>query len=247
LRGRSFVAAAAAVGLVVAATAHALVPPSPKVAKAVAEANRAARRSKPLLLQVTLTVGEGQPVAATGTLASHPTGLARLELKSNRGFVERHLLQGTARTASRDGQMIDDPRQFLPPFFLLQSRSSASLIAAMESFGIASVDGVLGRVGDYDCFVFGGRLPQADEVAGRRLPSVWVDLESYDVVQIDGADGVRFRFGPAQDFSGIRVPRWIEIESPGRETARLEILEASVANAPAAAFSREWLTAAGAR
>jgi len=43
------------------------------------------------------------------------------------------------------------------------------------------------------------------------------------------------------------VPRWIEIEMRGRETARLEILEASVANAPAAAFNQDWLTAAGAR
>jgi hypothetical protein len=76
---------------------------------------------------------------------------------------------------------------------------------------------------------------------------MWVDLDSFDVVRIDAAAGVRFRFGPAQDFSGIRVPRWIEIETRGREKARLEILEASVANAPAAAFNRDWLTAAGAR
>ena len=86
-----------------------MVPPPPKVAKAVAEANRAARRGKPLLLEVTLTIGEGQPTAATGTLVSHPTGLARLELKSHRGFVERHLLQGTAYTASRDGKLIASP------------------------------------------------------------------------------------------------------------------------------------------
>ena len=245
MNARPLIAAAAA--LVLAASASALVPPPPKVAKAVADANRTARRTKPLLLKVTLTIGEGQPTAATGTLVSHPTGLARLELKSHRGFVERHLLQGTAYTASRNQELIDNPRRFLPPVFLLQGRSGEALIAAMESFGIASDDGVLGRVGDYDCFVFGGRLPRRSEAAGRQLPSMWVDLDSFDVVRVDAADGVRFRFGPSQDFSGIRVPRWIEIETRGRETARLEILEASVANAPAAAFSQGWLTDAGAR
>lgn len=244
---RSSIAAAVAAALMLAVSASALVPPPPKVAKAVAEANRAARRGQPLLLEISLTIGEGQPAAATGTLVSHPTGLARLELKSKRGFVERHLLQGTAYTASRDGQPIDDPRRFLPPLFLLQGLSGEALIAAMESFGIATDDGVLGRLGDYDCFVFGGRLPQKSVDAGRRLPSMWIDLDSFDVVQVDVADGVRFRFGPVQDFSGIRAPRWIEIETPGRETARLDILEVSVANAPAAAFNRDWLTAAGAR
>ena len=247
MNSRPVIAAVAVAALVLAASASAVVPPPPKVAKAVAEANRAARRGKPLLLEVTLTIGEGQPTAATGTLVSHPTGLARLELKSHRGFVERHLLQGTAYTASRNGKLIGSPRRFLPPIFLLQGRSGEALIAAMESFGIASDDGVLGRVGDYDCFVFGGRLPLKSVEAGRQLPSMWVDLDSFDVVRIDAADGVRFRFGPAQDFSGIRVPRWIEIEMRGRETARLEILEASVANAPAAAFNQDWLTAAGAR
>ena len=240
---RPLIAAAVVALLLAAAAAHAVIPPTPKVAKAVAEANRTARRGKPLLLKVTLTIGAGQPTAATGTLASHPTGLARLELKSHRGFVERHLLQGTAHIASRNGEPIDNPRHFLPPVFLLQSRSGEALIAALESFGIATDDGALGRVGDYDCFVFGGRLPRSGEAAGQQLPSMWVDLESFDVVRIDGADGVRYRFGPVQDFSGIRVPRWIEIEAQGRETARLEILEAAVANAPAAAFSRDWLTA----
>jgi hypothetical protein len=243
LTSRARIGAVAAAVVMLAATAQAVVPPTPKVAHAVAAANRNAHRTKPLLLKVSLTIGEGQPTAATGTLASHPTGLARLELKSNRGFVERHLLQGTAHSASRDGELIDDPRQFLPPVFFLQAGSGEALIAALESFGIASDDGVLGRVGDYDCFVFGGRLPRAEEERGRRLPSLWVDLESYDVVRIDGPDGARFHFGPVQEFSGIRVPRWIEIRAPGREVARLDILEASVANAPAAAFSRDWLTA----
>lgn len=240
--------AATALMLVVAfaTTAQAVIPPSWKVAQAVARANRNAGRTNPILLEVTLTIGEGQPVAAKGTLATHPTGLARLELASDRGFVERHLLQGTSYTASRNGAMIAAPRRFLPPVFLLQARSGEALTAAMESFAIATTESALGRVEDFDCFVFGGRLPRTAEIAGRRLSSMWVDLDSFDVVRVDGSDGVSYRFGPSQAFGKIRVPRWIAIEAPGQKPARLDILAATKANAPAAAFGSEWLLAPGA-
>ncbi len=101
---------------------------------------------------------------------------------------------------------------------------------------------VLGRVGEFDCYVFGGRRPRSRESEERRLPSMWVDLESYEVVRIDGSDGVRYRFGPSRDFDGIRVPRWIDIDAPGERPARLDIIRAAPANAPAAAFSTDWLS-----
>jgi hypothetical protein len=241
---RSLVASALAWSLAVgtwSAPARAVIPTAAKIAAAVAEANRSAGRSEPVLLDVTLTIGDGPP-RATGVLATHPTGLARLELHSHLGFVERHLLQGNARSASRDGVMLEDPHHFLPPVFLLQARSGAALSAALSSFGIAADETVLGRVGDFDCYVFGGRLPRSLERQERRLPSMWVDLESYEVVRIDGPDGVRYRFGPSQDFEGIRVPRWIAIDAPGEPSARLDIVRAAPANAPAAAFGLDWLT-----
>jgi hypothetical protein len=219
-----------------------VIPTAAKIAEAVAKANRSAGRSEPVLLDVTLTIGEGPP-AATGVLATHPTGLARLELRSHLGFVERHLLQGNAHSASRDGVMLDDPRHFLPPVFLLQATSGAALRAALASFGIAAEEAVLGRVEEFDCYVFGGRLPRSHEGQERRLPSMWVDLESYEVVRIDGSDGVRYRFGPSQDFDGIHVPRWVVIEAPGEPPARLDIVRAAPANAPAAAFGMDWLSA----
>jgi hypothetical protein len=241
------VAVAMMMAVVFATSAQAVIPAVWKVAQAVAEANRKSGRTKPILLEVTLTIGEGQQVAARGTIATHPTGLARLELKSDRGFVERHLLQGTSYTASRNGAMIPTPRHFLPPVFLLQARSGEALTAAMASFGIATLESALGRVEDFDCFVFGGRLPRASELAGQRLPSMWVDLDSFDVVRVDGRDGVSYRFGPAQAFGKIRVPRWIAIEAPGEEPVRLDIVSATNANAPAAAFGQDWLLAPAAR
>jgi hypothetical protein len=95
-----------------------------------------------------MEVGEGE-------LVSHPTGLARLELRGSGGLVERHLLRGTERLASRNGERLDDPRFFLPPVFLLQAESGTTLRAALESFGIA-VDLVgLAPCGDLDCYVIG--------------------------------------------------------------------------------------------
>ena len=74
-------------------------------------------------------------------------------------------------------------------------------------------------------------------------PSLWVDIESFEVVRIDRGDGVRFRFGPSENFDGVRLPRWISIEAPGQPPARLEILKVTPANAPAASFTTEWLLA----
>ena len=96
---------------------------------------------------------------ARGQLATHPTGLARLELRSDANFVERHLLQGDEYRASRDGQLLEKFHPFLPPVFLLQATSGAALAAALESFGVSEQEVVLGRMGDPDCYVFGGRLP----------------------------------------------------------------------------------------
>ena len=228
--------------LLCAWAAAASVPGAQKIADALAEANQAARRAKPLLIDVRLRMGAGEPVAE-GVLATHPTGLARLELRSQSGFVERHLLQGNQHLASRDGEMLDSFRPFLPPLFLLQADSGAALRAALASFGVASGEAVLGMSGDRDCYVFGGRLPDTPEGQEQRVPSLWVDMDSFEIVQIDRHDGVRFRLGPEAVFDGIRLPRWIDIDAPGQSPARLEIVRAARADAPAAAFGADWLTA----
>ncbi len=225
-----------------AAVAVAAIPSAEKIADAVAETNRLSGRSIPLLLELKLSI-DGRERAATGVLASHPTGLARLELSSYQGFVERHLLQGNAYTASRDGQLLDRPYPFLAPLFFLQASSGAALRAALASYGIASGQAVLGRLGNRDCYVFGGRMPRGVDGEERMLPSLWVDMETYEVVQIDRPDGVRFRFGPAARFESIQAPRWIAVEAPGRPAVRMEVIRVAPANAPAAAFGIEWLSA----
>jgi hypothetical protein len=233
-------AVAALVCALLAAPAGAVIPSAERIADAVAVANRAAGRSGPLWIDVTLRIGDGEPLAQ-GVLTTHPTGLARLELRSTRGFVERHLVQGSDYDASRDGRPLDQPRPFLPPVFVLQAVSGAALQAALASFGVASQQAELGLGDDHDCYVLGGRAARGADGAERAQPSLWVDMESFEVVRIDRGDGVRFRFGPSSDFGALRLPSWISIEAPGQPPARLEILKGVPANAPAASFTTEWL------
>lgn len=233
---------AALLGLLMAAPVVAAIPGAQKIADTTARTNRASGRAAPLLLDVTLKIGDSPPLAS-GVLATHPTGLARLELRSNQGFVERHLLQGSEYNASRDGEILRSPRPFLPPLFLLQSSSGAALQAALSSFGVSGVEVALGLADDHDCYVLGGRLPRSPEGEERRLPSVWVDSDSFEVVRIDRHDGVRYGFGPLATFDKIQVPSWISIEVPGQAPARLDVVRAAKADAPAAAFGIDWLMA----
>jgi hypothetical protein len=230
----------AAAWLVSLGPAAAGTPSSDKLAGAVAEANRKAGRAKPLLLEVSLRVGDAPP-SATGTLATHPTGLARLELRGSEG-LERHLLQGNRYAASRDGEILTAPRPLLPPLFLLQEDTGSALRAALASFGVAASEIGLGLADGRDCYVFGGRKPQIPGQFAPYLPLLWVELGSFEIVAVDRADGARYRFGPSGKFDGVSMPRWIEILTPGELPARLEIQRVAKANAPAAAFGQDWLS-----
>jgi hypothetical protein len=229
-------------GLLLAIGARAAIPSAEKIAGAVAGSNEEAGRAGPLLLGVVLRVSGGG-ASAEGELATHPTGLARLELRSPQGFVERHLLVGDEYSASRDGQRLVSPHPFLPPIFLLQATSGAALEAALASFGVARGEVVLGQLGDHDCYVFGGRRPARPPGAETLLPSLWIDMVSYDPVRIVRADGTEYRLGPIEKIDGIRLPAWIEIDAAGLR-ARLEIQSAARAAAPAAAFGGDWLSLA---
>jgi hypothetical protein len=229
-------------GGLLALAAQAAIPSAEKIAGAVAGTNDDAGRSGPLLLGVVLRISGGG-ASAEGELATHPTGLARLELRSPQGFVERHLLVGDEYGASRDGERLASPHPFLPPIFLLQATSGAALEAALASFGVARGQVVLGPLGDHDCYVFGGRWPAEAPGAETLLPSLWVDVVSYEPLRIVRSDGTEYRLGPTEVIDGIRLPAWIDIDS-GSLRARLEIESAARAAAPAAAFAPDWLSRA---
>jgi hypothetical protein len=122
--------------------------------KAIASVNRASGRTKAIQLDLTMRVGDRDPIAV-GELISHPTGLARLELRGYGGRVDRYLLSGSELLAAKDGQRLDRPQPMLQPFFLLQPATETTLRAALETFGVQSKWIGLAPCGEQDCFVIG--------------------------------------------------------------------------------------------
>lgn len=175
MTGPSRVAAAVAlaVGLATGATAYVSAPE--RIHDAIAETNKADGREQAVRLELTMQIGE-RPSVATGELISHPTGLARLELRGAGGLLERHLLQGNEHTVTRNGEPLDDPRAFLPPFFILQADSGMMLRAALTSFAVEGDAIGLAECGDTDCLVIGDlarAIPRPDPPPVRGLDA-WV-------------------------------------------------------------------------
>lgn len=135
-------------------TSQAFIPQADRTLAAIAAVNRAAGRTQALQLDLRMRIGHREPVAE-GELVTHPTGLARLELRGYGGRIERYLLSGRELMATRNGEWIEQPRPLLQPLFLLQPSSETTLRAALETFGVISDAIGLAPCGDDDCFVIG--------------------------------------------------------------------------------------------
>lgn len=139
-----------------AATATAFVPPAPKVADAVAEANERGGRTRPLRLAVTLHDALGEE-KARGEALLDPRGEATLELRTPDGSVERHRLVGGREWADQDGGPRVPERPLLAPLALLQVGRGEDLLALLGFLGGAPGEIDLGLEGPHDCYVLGGR------------------------------------------------------------------------------------------
>jgi hypothetical protein len=172
LRSVSRVAALALVGLVLGLSAQAFIPKVERVVRAVAKRNDDAGRGQPLRLDLVLRI-EGSDPIGSGTLVTHPTGLARLELRGAGGsageVVERHVLQGGEHLAMRNGERVSEPRAFLPPLFLLQAERELDLRSGLEQIGADLAAIGLAPCGESDCYVIGdpGRVPPPFERPGK--------------------------------------------------------------------------------
>ncbi len=192
-------AAATAIAVLGAVAAGAYVSVPERIHEAIAETNKADGRSEAIRLLLTMQVGE-RPAVATGELISHPTGLARLELRGAGGLLERHLLQGNELSAARNGLPLDDPRAFLPPFFILQADSGMLLRAALTSFAVQGDAIGLATCGDVDCLLIGDPRraiprPEPPPVRGvEEWEALRGDAESIDGER-EGADGQPLRGG----------------------------------------------------
>ncbi|MEN8161808.1 MAG: hypothetical protein ABFS41_17190 [Myxococcota bacterium] len=230
-RAAAWVALAGALCLL-AWAALAYVPPAERIARAVAETNRALGRARTLELRVSLEREDGEELAF-GSLLTDPNGGARLEVKHASGFVERQLRRGKALEASRDGSRIESPHPLLAPLSVLQAEHGAVLQSRIAELGGRPDAVALGHEGDHDCFVLGGKDAPA---------SYWVDQESLEPVRIDLPGGVRYRLGAPRMHDGIQLPSTITIEAPGRSALRMSVSEARPSTAPPDAFDAAWLT-----
>jgi hypothetical protein len=219
-----------ALALLLAGRAVAYVPPAGRIATAVVDQNREDDRATALRLQV--VVLSGGVAVGQGELLSDPHGFARVELHHESGFVERHLLLGAQRLASRDGQPLADARPLLPPFPLLQASSAGQLLAGLTALGVQTQTVELGYEGDHDCYVIGGRSGG---------PALWVDEDSLEPVRMDLAGGVHYFFGPNRQDGGVRVPAWVQIEQEGAGPLRLEVRSVQATSISTDAFDESWL------
>ncbi|MCP4904081.1 MAG: hypothetical protein GY910_03790 [bacterium] len=141
-------------GVVLGPEAQAFIPQADRTMKAIARVNRSSGRTQALQLELTMRVGE-RPAIARGQLITHPSGLARLELRGYGGRVDRYLLSGRELLGAKDGLRLDRPQPLLQPLFFLQPSSEVTLRAALESFEVLSDSIGLATCGEQDCFVIG--------------------------------------------------------------------------------------------
>ena len=143
--------------------AWASVPKPERALAAVAQANLSSGRTQAIQLELVMRIGDREAIA-TGQLVSHPSGLARLELRGSGGRVDRYLLSGPELLAAKGGEPIDDPQPMLQPVFLLQPSSQETLRVALESFGVDIRWIGIAPCGELDCYVFGDPELAAPEV-----------------------------------------------------------------------------------
>ena len=226
--------------LLAAMPAAAFVPDADRVEAAVAEARAAAGRAAARGLEVELQTAEGKG-RMRDELLSHPTGLARRELRRANGSIVRQLLQGSALATSRDAQPVANPRVLLPPLFVLQAESAATLRAGLESFGVL-VDVVgLADCGESDCLVLGDPArevprPELPELAGLEtaMPEQLGD-RSLNAGEAPASDEVEQAVAP-DETEQVAAP-----EAPAGEPDAVGEASAEAAEATPAADTRLWV------
>lgn len=183
-RWTRFALAGLVVVISLAPAAIAFIPQVERTMEEIAKVNRTSGRAQAISLELTMSVGEGGPIASA-ELISHPSGLARLEIRGYRGRVDRYLLSGAELIAAKDGRRLDHPQPMLQPFFLLQPSTETTLRAALETFGVQSEWIGLAPCGEQDCFVIG------DPRLAAPLPTLAVELTDDDLGVLDDPLGNR--------------------------------------------------------
>jgi hypothetical protein len=207
-----------AVALLWHSSVSAFVPMPNRTLKAIAKVNRASGRTMAIQLDLTMRVGDRDAIAS-GELISHPSGLARLELRGYGGRVDRYLLSGNELRATKSGQLLEQPQPMLQPFFLLQPATEETLRAALETFGVQTEWIGLATCGDQDCFVIGdprlaAPLPTDFDPAGSENGVLADPLDSVGLESDSVSSGSDRLSGPALTLPEEgRIPRiWVDTQ-----------------------------------
>lgn len=189
----------------------------------------AARRASiaPVRVEARLDgIGENWPERVV--LELHPRLGARVS--DERG--ERWLL--------REGRLTAGTRSPAPPWLPeLDVLFAPDLVALGKLFAELGIDpsvNELGRCGERDCFVLGGRKADAQ---------LWLDKETFDVVELRLASRRRIEFAPPQAWSGTRFPAEIRVNDEWGRIATLRVeTAAKAADLRADDFSSRWVDSA---
>ena len=192
----------------------------------------ASRRASAAALRVEARLdGIGESWPERVVLELHP----RLGTRVSDERGERWLL--------RDGRLQAGTRQPAPPWLpeldVLFAPDLVALGRLFADLGIDTSRNELGRCGERDCFVLGGRDAPAQ---------LWLDKDTLDVVELRLASGRRIEFAAPQAWQGARFPAEIRVHDEWGKIATLRVEGA--AKAPelrADDFSARWVeTAPGA-
>jgi len=188
----------------------------------------AARRASAVPLHVEARLeGIGESWPARVVIELHPRLGARIS--DQRG----------GRWLLRDGRL-QAGTQPLPPWVpeldVLLAPDVAALGALFAALGIDASVNELGRCGERDCFVLGGRSGGAQ---------LWLDKDSFEVVELRLAGQRRIEYAAPKAWSGTRFPAEIRIHDEWGKIATLSVEAAGPAQVLRAEdFSARWVDSA---
>ena len=122
---------------------------------------------------------------------------------------------------------------WVPQLEVLLFSSIETLTRQLNAAGVDTQRAELGRCGDADCLVIGGR---------QRRPQLWVDKDSFELRRWVPPLGRSFELAPYKAFDKIKFPARIEVLDEGTRLAILQVRSLTpAAKLGPADFSARWV------
>ncbi|MFQ5697545.1 MAG: hypothetical protein ACE5IL_04585 [Myxococcota bacterium] len=177
-------------------------------AKVIPELARLRAKAPPLRLRLELFI-EDEATAREIRAEVHPDlGVRLWDGSGGRWWVrEGELLSARGRAPQPN---------WVPDLGLLRLRAEPAIWRRLDRAGIDTDRNQLGRCGDADCFVIGGRQGSAQ---------LWIDKDRFEIRRLVLATGRRVEFEDWRDWDGQRFPGSIRVRDARGGLATLEVRE----------------------